>query len=462
MTDQESGVHGTAGERPASDACGRSLFGRWMPWLFTGWFVVLSVVAAEVSVRGLALSVASLVETFVHSPSLWTLCFGFALSGFVAVAHGRKRAALTARVFELERDAQGAKEECAAAKAEADLQRKELRRFMELHEIAVRRFEELFQGLPVACFTYDREGTVFECNRETERMYGLPAHLVQHSKVLDTLWKGTPSDRLTEIVESVFGGEAVHNVELAFTRADGKPLCSLVSTFPLVGHDGKITGAICATVDITQRKALEKRIEEQVAQLNALNADLQKKERKLEVANKRLRQLAETDPLTGVANRRAFRMKLDVEIEKARAENLSLSLLLLDVDHFKRFNDTFGHQAGDKVLTQVAHILRDEVRMEDIVARFGGEEFVVLLPCTAPNQALGAAERLRQAIESAPWEFGPVTASFGVSTSAGDNLDARTLLEQADSAMYASKKAGRNRVTHFWSVAPDAPKRDAA
>lgn len=198
-------------------------------------------------------------------------------------------------------------------------------------------------------------------------------------------------------------------------------------------------------------------------ELQALNERLSDQARRIEEqqkhlqnANDRLQSLATHDGLTGLKNHRAFKEKLDEEVQRAARYQMPLSLLMLDVDSFKTFNDTFGHPAGDEVLQTVAHLLTEPSRTSDFVARYGGEEFAVLLPNTGSGDAVALAERLRRAIECAPWPRRIVTANFGVSTfwmSAADSGNVNTysgaaLLEAADKALYHAKRSGRNRVSH--------------
>jgi diguanylate cyclase (GGDEF)-like protein len=140
---------------------------------------------------------------------------------------------------------------------------------------------------------------------------------------------------------------------------------------------------------------------------------------------------------------------LQKEFERALRYQRPLSLILLDVDHFKKFNDTFGHPAGDEALRQVARILLEQTRTADFVARYGGEEFVVLLSDTDQEGALLTAERLRARLEAAAWSRAPLTASLGVATLQERTPRGSELTEQADQALYASKQQGRNRVTHY-------------
>lgn len=162
------------------------------------------------------------------------------------------------------------------------------------------------------------------------------------------------------------------------------------------------------------------------------------------------RRLASTDALTGLLNRRAFLDAAERERSRADRHVLPVSLLLLDVDHFKAVNDTYGHAAGDEVLRNVSKVLLGVARRSDIVARWGGEEFVVLLPQTSEAGARVAAERIRQAIAAMTHKLPSgksinVTASIGVAgADAPWGLD--TIIVRADSAMYAAKGRGRNRV----------------
>lgn len=160
----------------------------------------------------------------------------------------------------------------------------------------------------------------------------------------------------------------------------------------------------------------------------------------------RLKQLATTDTLTGICNRRHFDEVLASEISRAARFTNPLSLVLFDVDHFKRINDTFGHQAGDRVLTQLAVTVGNTIRTVDQFARWGGEEFVVLLPGSDLNAGRLLAEKLRMVLEKQPFsDVGQVTCSFGVAEyTPGDDMDA--LIKKADRCLYQAKASGRNRV----------------
>ncbi len=167
--------------------------------------------------------------------------------------------------------------------------------------------------------------------------------------------------------------------------------------------------------------------------------------------NERLEELAAVDELTGTKNRRRFREDLDLLYAQAQRLGSPLSLIMLDLDQFKQYNDAFGHPAGDEILKRLGSTLRSTLRSHDVVARYGGEEFVILLPATDQDEAMEVAERLRSSIASDAWPRREVTASLGVGTIGPSTSSASVLVEQADQAMYQSKQAGRNRVTHFRS-----------
>ncbi len=204
----------------------------------------------------------------------------------------------------------------------------------------------------------------------------------------------------------------------------------------------------------TIRADLEERVRERTRALEARNAELTQLRLALETANQRLKRLVAVDALTGIANRRHFDRALDRELRRARREALPLSLVFLDLDEFKRFNDTYGHARGDEVLRLVAHTLDETFRRGgDLVARYGGEEFAVVLPGVDGRRAELYAERLRRRVWrlAIPYEVSQVadrvTISGGVATvPPGTLASADDLLRAADKALYRAKCQGRNRI----------------
>lgn len=188
---------------------------------------------------------------------------------------------------------------------------------------------------------------------------------------------------------------------------------------------------------------------------------LEELKRELEVKNAELARLSTQDGLTALANRRRLDEVLDIECRRARREKTHLSLLMTDVDYFKKFNDTYGHQAGDDCLRQVAAALNEAImRPGDLAARYGGEEFAVVLPGTDLAGACQVAETIRRKVQAlaiphtASGVATHVTLSLGAATLlSGEALTPEGLIQRADAALYSSKHTGRNR----WTAFEDAP-----
>lgn len=178
-----------------------------------------------------------------------------------------------------------------------------------------------------------------------------------------------------------------------------------------------------------------------------LHEALAEKINKLESATVTISRLARTDELTGLNNRRSFNESFTLALSAARRHNHPLSLISIDLDHFKTVNDTFGHCVGDLVLKEFSDLLKEMVRVEDIASRWGGEEFIVLLPDTTREAAYTLAERIRSSFEKQASSAAPleVTASFGVvQLQNGETED--DLIRRVDNALYTAKNKGRNRV----------------
>ncbi len=185
------------------------------------------------------------------------------------------------------------------------------------------------------------------------------------------------------------------------------------------------------------------------------NRELDRANQELESRRQELLALSRTDPLTGLHNRRYFEERLELEFERSRRYRVPISCLMLDLDHFKRLNDTHGHASGDEMLRQVAKVSKASLRSVDLLARFGGEELIALLPETGLDEARIVAERIRAGIAglgvakrgSAEPQLLRCTASIGLSTFPAPELEtAEALLRFADDALYTAKSSGRNKV----------------
>ena len=189
-----------------------------------------------------------------------------------------------------------------------------------------------------------------------------------------------------------------------------------------------------------------------IKERNSLVVHLKKSNKALKELSRRFRDLAIRDGLTGLYNHCYLLDALAGEVARAVRYDRHLSVIFLDVDHFKQFNDQFGHQRGDMVLRQVSQILKDEIRKTDIAARYGGEEFVLVLPETSKQDAFVVAEKVRKAVQESiandVADEGPttVTISAGVASYMEDGTDATELIAKADAAVYTAKNDGRNAV----------------
>jgi diguanylate cyclase (GGDEF)-like protein/PAS domain S-box-containing protein len=206
--------------------------------------------------------------------------------------------------------------------------------------------------------------------------------------------------------------------DLEYYRKDGSIMIGELQVIPHVDTDGNVVEILGVTRDISERKMFEAE----------------------------LTRLAVTDPLTGLWNRRHTGELLSADLAQAHRNGQALTLLMIDVDNFKSINDTHGHQTGDRVLVEVANRLREQIRSTDVVGRWGGEEFVVLLRYCGLRDAVAIAEKLRRRIAEDPFD-----TLFSASVSIGaaelqDNDDLASWIERADAALYAAKRAGRNTV----------------
>lgn len=329
------------------------------------------------------------------------------------------------RILKAEADLQAQKQQLQDLNEELVSQNEQLQQSYRLVEHANRRFSELFENVPVACFTVDMEGSIREWNLAAQQLYGYTKEEVLHQPFYTRVFRGASASKMHEILQRVIQGSVMAGIESEDYDSEGNLHYVIRSVFPIRNPNREVVGAIVSVVDVTYRVEYEN-------QLKALNQKLQS--------------LAVTDGLTGLHNHRAFQDYLEEQFQVAMRNRQPLAVILMDVDHFKQYNDTYGHQAGDEVLRQVARILSENVREGDFVARYGGEEFVVVLPRADLESAVAVAERLREAVQAAEWQLRPVTGSFGVACARPDMETRQELIEAADQALYQAKKNERNRV----------------
>jgi diguanylate cyclase len=270
-------------------------------------------------------------------------------------------------------------------------------------------------------------------------------------QIYDTYLSQTKAtDRIDKVGARVVGeiGDVIKliNEALNVSTSFDTSLCGANQQLSLATSVDQIKPIVESLIDSTREmqstnKALEERLALSRTEINELHHSLEA-----------IRVESLTDPLTGLGNRKYFDRMIEVAVQNALANNEPLSLLMFDIDHFKSFNDSYGHLTGDQVLRLVGMSLKQTIKGQDITARYGGEEFAVVLPNTALRQALTVADHIRRAVmakelkkKSTGEILGRVTISVGVSVLKPDD-DPDTLIERADICLYAAKRNGRNRV----------------
>ena len=313
-----------------------------------------------------------------------------------------------------------------------------------LHVVPIAR-ATVFDTMSDTVFVIDAGGRLVDLNRAARslavllhpdlpgELIGLPAEDVLGRDILRDALDGQPASH-TELLPGLY-------VDARSTQ--------------MRDRHGRVLGRIVVTRDITESVRTTARLEDQLREIDGLRARLQ---------DQSLR-----DPLTGLYNRRHLDRALDLALAQADRDGATVSLLIIDIDHFKKVNDEHGHQTGDHVLTRIARVMLTAVRAEDSVTRYGGEEFVIVLPDTNHAEALGRAEQLRRtcaefAVRIDPGPADPrrtrastallapartvsATVSIGVATYPTDATNAAALIRAADRALYHAKATGRNRVT---------------
>ena len=298
-------------------------------------------------------------------------------------------------------------------------------------------FKRLFQEIPEAIVISDNYGRILQVNREFSLLFGYGEEEVR-GRLIDDLV--APEDYLDEaktITEAVAHGQKF-SIEAVRRRKDGTPVHVSLLGVPILDRDRQVA-VFGIYRDISARVKTERALVES--------------RRQLEEANARLELTSSLDGLTAIPNRRSFERFYDLEWRRAVREGTWLSLVMIDVDFFKHFNDFYGHVRGDKCLLQIAQCLQMLNRPGDLVARYGGEEFVAVMSSTPLDGALHMAERMRLRVKElriphATSGVAPhVTLSLGVAAQLprpGDHP--RDLLLRADQALYQAKAGGRDRV----------------
>ncbi|HKX42976.1 MAG TPA: GGDEF domain-containing protein [Burkholderiaceae bacterium] len=314
------------------------------------------------------------------------------------------------------------------------------------------RVRKAFDTLSAALLVLDTQGRVMLANRAFRQLHPRADESL-HGRHVDELdWLRPPASGAPDTAEAPWthvlrDGQAQSGIALDIAQPTGPTTRTVVGCAPVVDAAGNVRGCLVTFDDVTAVHRANEELQQALEELERSRAEV-------EARNVELHQLATRDPLTGCFNRRAFFEKAHALFAEASGNKAgTLCCIMGDIDHFKQFNDRYGHAVGDLVIQAVAGTLSRGLRANDVLCRYGGEEFCVLLPDTPLVQANLIAQRLRTSImESAAAttrnpEVTAITSSFGLASTAQGIGSVEALIEAADSALYQSKKSGRNRVT---------------
>ncbi len=293
---------------------------------------------------------------------------------------------------------------------------------LELLRINEARLRTMIENAPDAFIVHDDKGRLVDANKVACNQLGYTREELLSITVFDIEANVDVEGLLIVVWPSLVSGEG-RTINGVHVRKDGSEFPVEVNITGIMDHGEKYIFALARDVTETEK----------------LKAYLSK--------------LAMTDELTGLYNRRAFISTLDKELTRSRRSNVDLSILMVDIDFFKKINDQYGHLVGDLAIQYFAQIAKNMIRNEDTVGRLGGEEFLILLPNTAINEALSIAEKLRKTIENSCVEHDDrkirFTISVGVAILDDQDMTSATLINNADQALYKSKESGRNQVTRY-------------
>lgn len=301
--------------------------------------------------------------------------------------------------------------------------RAERRAFQRVREQNQHEIEDLYENAPVGYHTTDADGRIQRINRTELDLLGYERGEVVGRMTLTDLVAPESREAAEAFLNDVKSGTPAQDVQLVMRRKDGSTVPVALSSSMRTSDAGAVAVARTSAVDISERRRLETELTRQ----------------------------ANTDALTNLMNRRRFFEIASVALARAGGPDTSMSLLQIDIDHFKSINDRFGHKVGDEALKAFTVACAHELRERDIFARIGGEEFVILLPGAGRATALQVAERVRSAVEQASLVLeraGRVnlTCSIGIAEATIEDRDVESLMQRADERLYEAKEAGRNCV----------------
>lgn len=293
-------------------------------------------------------------------------------------------------------------------------------------------------------FMFDPEGQYLYVNRAFADGVNRKLDEIIHKRIWDVFSKDE-ADKRFAVVKWVFENRETKIIEVRVPRTDGDRYY-ITTVKPVMDAEGKVTNVICISKEITERKRMEDELRRANEQLSAHLAEI-------ESLQESLREQAIRDALTGLYNLRFLTESMKREIAQATRDGTPLSVVLMDIDHFKVFNDAYGHKAGDEVLQALGKILSSKTRAGDIACRYGGEEFMVIMPSAHPQEAFRRAEQWRKIFASTQiinkGQVLSATLSAGVATFPDHGTTGDDIWHAADNALYRAKSAGRNCVVVY-------------
>ena len=319
------------------------------------------------------------------------------------------------------------------------------------------RVRKAFDALADGVVIVDRDGRIVLANNAFRRVLPDGSEDLHGRKLSELAWLRTAeagNEKTSPPWDTVFrDGRLVAGYPLSIETPQGESIDMIVGCSPIADNDNRVRGCLVTFDDVTEIHRANERLRQTLSDLERSREEIQKQNEKLQV-------LATRDPLTGCLNRRAFFASAAELLDERLRTNRDMACIMADIDHFKTFNDLYGHAVGDQVIQIVARTLSRNTRVEDLLCRYGGEEFCILLPDADLAEAGAIAERMRAAIETSATSgirstrLDRITASFGVASILQGALRVEDLIDQADNGLYKSKEDGRNRVT-VWEPQDD-------
>ncbi|WP_419194207.1 diguanylate cyclase [Novipirellula herctigrandis] len=309
------------------------------------------------------------------------------------------------------------------------------------------RVRQALDTLAEGLLVLDEKGRIVLANRAFAETVGMASEDLAFKTASELAWsslEANETDPTYPWMNAIEDGQLQSEQMLRYRLSDGRSRIFSVNAAPLGGED-QHRGALATFRDVTHVEEHREELEKMLGMLRSSRDEIERKNGELEI-------LATQDALTGCLNRRAFFERFDKLWNQSKADHTPLACVMIDNDHFKNVNDTYGHHIGDEVLRRVSKTIREMHENHGLVCRYGGEEFCVVLPGLSLRQALAEAERTRAAIAGITFEDPKelrLTASLGVSEMRFDAADTQELINQADACLYVAKREGRNRVISY-------------